>query len=149
MGVLHLKAQLKSIYNICSNKTSADNSHRSSPPKPAFDKGHITLYVHMCSLSYWGTWEMFVNQSPNVGGGRQEGGLSNKGQMTVVLEALGIFLKQACKRGGFLLSVAQGFLKIQRQGTLYINSFVFCSTDKLFLTFPCIANEHIWLQCIK
>lgn len=81
VGVLRLKARLKSIYNICSNKTPAVNSHRVSPPKPAFDKGHVILYVHMCSLSYWSTWEMLENRLPNVGGRRQDGGLSNKAQM--------------------------------------------------------------------
>lgn len=57
---------------------------------------------------------MFVNQLPNVGGGRQEGGLSNKGQMTWFWKPWGFFLKQASKRRGFLLLVSQGFLKIIR-----------------------------------
>lgn len=47
--------------------------------------------VHMCSFSYLGTWEMAENRLPSVGGRREDGGLSHKGQMKLFWKPWGFF----------------------------------------------------------
>lgn len=89
MGVLHLKAQLNAINNICSNKTSADKSLR-VPSSQASVKNTQVCLGSCATCLYLGTWQKVENQLPRVEGSRREdAGLSNKGQMK--LEALRIF----------------------------------------------------------